>query len=58
MTDIIDPEIGALRADIAALALRTHVIEGQYATIIALLSDLKAGQLAGPAKPAFVSKRG
>jgi hypothetical protein len=58
MTDIVDPAIGALRADIAALALRTHVIEDQYATIIALLTELKAGASAGPAKPSFVSKRG
>ncbi len=58
MTDIVDPAIGALRADIAALALRTHVIEDQYATIIALLTELKAGAAGGPAKPSFVSKRG
>ncbi len=58
MTDIVDPAIGALRADLAALALRTHAIEDQYATIIALLTELKAGKSDGPAKPIFVSKRG
>lgn len=51
-------DIQALRMDVGPLAARLEAIEGQCASIMTLLTALKAGQSEGPRKSEFIGKRG